>query len=173
MGRWVHVAARLDGTNGQVSIFMDGDIVELYGEPEEGSRRPGSREDFSVSFLGCSFFSSMIQQFLFFCFLWLGFLLDCFFFSPWWSKKKGSSSLPVCRVKGGVCDVSFRFASFAFCRSGLGTFCPSLVFLVNLPVIDYSSCFRCLLWFVFSLRHARPFTWDLARLVILLSLSHA
>ena len=56
MGRWVHVAARVDGAQGQVSIFMDGDIVELdgtLGDFEEGSRRPGSREDFSVSSLCC------------------------------------------------------------------------------------------------------------------------
>eukprot|EP00752_Nemacystus_decipiens_P015936 g14242.t1 len=51
VGRWVHVAARIDGAQGQVSILMDGDVVELegtLGESEEGSRRPGSREDFSI-----------------------------------------------------------------------------------------------------------------------------
>lgn len=54
VGRWVHVAARIDGTNGQVSIFMDGVVAQLEGGPgesQEGSRRPGSREDFAVSFL--------------------------------------------------------------------------------------------------------------------------
>ncbi len=50
MGSWVHVAARFDSNNGQVgqvSIFLDGDLAISGG----GSRRPGSREEFSVSFL--------------------------------------------------------------------------------------------------------------------------
>eukprot|EP00903_Cladosiphon_okamuranus_P020635 g18945.t1 len=51
VGRWVHVAARIDGTNGQVSIFMDGEVVQLaggLGDSHDGSRRPGSREDFAI-----------------------------------------------------------------------------------------------------------------------------
>ncbi|CAM9566441.1 unnamed protein product [Pylaiella littoralis] len=44
VGRWVHVAARIDSGSNQVSIFMDGELLKSA----EGSRRPGSREEFSM-----------------------------------------------------------------------------------------------------------------------------
>lgn len=49
VGQWVHVAARFDSEGdegGKVSVFMDGNIVAS----QAGSRRPGSREEFAVSF---------------------------------------------------------------------------------------------------------------------------
>ncbi|CAN0083356.1 unnamed protein product [Scytosiphon promiscuus] len=48
VGRWVHLAAKFDSDgedgSGRVSIYMDGDLMAS----QEGSRRPGSREEFAI-----------------------------------------------------------------------------------------------------------------------------
>ena len=49
VGTWVHVAARFEGHD--VATFIGGKLVAST----EGSRRPGSREEFTVSMFFCMF----------------------------------------------------------------------------------------------------------------------